>query len=219
VRKLDRYTDTLLLYTDAGAIFLTAYVFSLLRFFRNLQIPNGVSEAAYLAVNLAKYTLVLVISLSFLVYGSYGLYHKEKKDPVAFFIPMIVVAFGAFVYFILQGLDYALLSPAEASSSGTAYWVFAHYIDPVYLLALVAGLLMCVALTRLRHGHPYLKMSYWAYGLLFPIFVYEIVIFGIEVPNKGTEIVEIVLKSLGFFLEAAVYVYSWLSLKEFEEDS
>jgi hypothetical protein len=206
-----------LLYALYGLLGLASALTALLSFLISPRIPEGVSSLNYSSIYETKKSVEILIYASFFSYGVFGIIHQEGRTKAAFYVPQWFLAIGGFVLFILSGLEILLCATPEAGEEAISYWLKAHYLDPVYLISFVGGILLIQAYQREDRGQHFLKEGYIGLSFLFPLFVYDLVLFALDVLNSKMEVLPIVITTFLFAFRLSIFILSYFALSEADE--
>lgn len=206
-----------LLYSLYGLLGLATALTALLVFLIHPTIPEGVSPLHYAPIYETKKVVQILIYSAFMDYGLFGIIHQEGRTKAAYYVPLWFLAIGGTALFVLSGLDIFLCTTPETAGESIDYWLKAHYLDPVYLFSFAGGILLIKAYQREDRGQSFLKLGYTGLSFLFPLFVYDLTLFAMDVLNSKMATLPIIITTLLFAFRLAIFVLSFFALDEADE--
>jgi|LAHS01.1.fsa_nt_gb hypothetical protein len=206
-----------LLYAFYGLSFLAYAVVGLFAFLINPEIPNSADPATYKSLFYAEKAVIVLVSSAYLAYGVYGIVHTEGRTKAAYYVPLWFGGVGDGLLFILDGLILAYCSSPETSAYFHNYWLMAHFLDPMYLLSFVGAILLIKAYQKEDKGRPFLKWGYTGLAFLLPLFVYDLVLFSLDMVNLVRPAVEIAFGTVLYALRLTILILAFFALQEADE--
>jgi hypothetical protein len=214
-RKTIRYLY--LLYALFGLLFLAATLVRLIVYLYNPTAPVGEDAGRYRILFLFSRSIEILIASAFLDYGVYGTLHKEGRTKASYYVPLWFMGIGDALLFILAGIAIKVLATPEETEGMIVYYLNAHFFDPVYLFSFVGAILLIRAFQREDRGQSYLKEGYIGLAFLFPLLVYDITLFAIDVINAAAGVPEIVYGAIFYLFRLLLWVLAFFALKETDD--
>ena len=206
-----------LLYAIFGLFFLAL---SLVRLFLYLYAPAqpaGVNEKGYRTLFFLKEGIEILIASSFLDYGVYGTIHKEGRTKASYYVPLWFMGVGDSLLYLLSGIAIPFLATPEEAGDVITSFLYAHFFDPVYLFSLAGAIFLIRAFQREERGRPYLKQGYIGLAFLFPLFVYDFVMFCLASVNSLAGVPAIVFGSLFYLFRLLLWILAFFALSETDD--
>lgn len=206
-----------LLYAVFGLVFLAAALIRLFLFVFSPTYPLGVDEGAYRSLFFISRSIEILMASAFLDYGVYGTLHQEGRTKASYYVPLWFMGIGDALLFILSGLGIFLLRTPEATDEGIASLLYAHFCDPVYLFSLIGAILLIRAFQREDRGGHYLKEGYTGLAFLFPLYVYDLTLFALDIINSVASVSAIVFGTFFYLFRLVLWILAFFALSETDE--
>jgi hypothetical protein len=215
MKKTIRYLY--LLYALYGLFLIANKLVVLFVYVVHPSVPTGVSVDAYSTLFYLKESVYFLIGIAFFVYGGYGIIHQEGRTKAAYYVPLWFEAMGGTLLFILRGLSLVYCATPETTSEYTSYWLRATYLDPIYLVSFIGGILLIRAYQREDKGQSFLRLGYSGLACLLPMFFYELTLFALDIINSRSSVLAIVGGTLLYAFRLTILILSFFALKEADE--
>ena len=124
---------------------------------------------------------------------------------------------GDALLFILSGLGISLLRTPEATNESITSLLYAHFCDPVYLFSLAGAVLLIRAFQREDRGGHYLKEGYIGLAFLFPLYVYDLALFALDIINSVASVWAIIFGTCLYLFRLALWILAFFALSETDE--
>ena len=206
-----------LVYALFGLFFLALSLVRLFLYLYNPACPVGVNEAAYRTLFFFKISIEILIASSFLDYGVYGTIHKEGRTKASYYVPLWFMGIGDCLLYLLSVIGIPLLATPEEAEDVITSFLYAHFFDPVYLFSLAGAILLIRAFQREDRGRNYLKQGYIGLAFLFPLFVYDLAMFSLDIINSVAGVPTIVFGTLYYFFRLLIWILAFFALSETDD--
>jgi len=206
-----------LLYAVFGLAFFAAAFVRLLLFLFSPAYPLGVDEGAYRFLFFSSRSIDILIASAFLDYGVFGILHQEGRTKASYYVPLWFMGIGDALLFILSGLGISLLRTPEATNESITSLLYAHFCDPVYLFSLAGAVLLIRAFQREDRGGHYLKEGYIGLAFLFPLYVYDLALFALDIINSVASVWAIIFGTCLYLFRLALWILAFFALSETDE--
>ena len=206
-----------LLYAVYGLMALAYALVSLFAEVINPMVPNAADPAIYLPLFYSEKGVMILSASAFLAYGVFGIIHTEGRTKAAYYVPLWFMGIADALIFILEGLILAYCSSPETSPYFHSYWLLAHFLDPMYLLSFIGAILLIRAYQKEDRGSAFLKEGYIGLGFLVPLFVYDLVLFSLDMVNLVRPPLEIAAGTILYAFRLAILIFAFFALKEADE--
>lgn len=206
-----------LLYPVFGLIYLAVALVRLILFLFTPAYPPGVSIDAYRFLFFTSRSIEILIASAFLDYGVYGTLHQEGRTKASYYVPLWFMGIGDALLFILSGIGISLLRTPEATDEGITSLLYAHFCDPVYLFSFVGAILLIRAFQREDRGGHYLKEGYIGLAFFFPLYVYDLTLFALDIINSLASVSAIIFGTFFYLFRLVLWILAFFALSETDE--
>lgn len=87
----------------------------------------------------------------------------------------------------------------------------------MYLLSFIGAILLIRAYQKEDRGSAFLKEGYIGLGFLVPLFVYDLVLFSLDMVNLVRPPLEIAAGTILYAFRLAILIFAFFALKEADE--